>query len=129
MEHKNDFNYTYSAADRQEILSIREKYAAKEEDKMARLRRLDIRVTQRAEVVALVLGILGALILGLGMSLILTDLGAGLGAVGALVFGCILGLAGGTMAAFALPAYHLVLARERKKIAPEILRLTDELMK
>ena len=64
------FTYTYSAREQAEIKRIRNKYTAPEsEDKMTRLRRLDASVTQTAQVVALVFGILGSLILGFGMSL------------------------------------------------------------
>jgi len=132
---KNDgFSYTYSAREQAEIRRIREKYADKEkteESKMERLRRLDAKVTQKAQSIALTLGILGALILGSGMSLIMTDLGAALGLsaeVGMLI-GISVGIAGGVLASFAYPIYNLVLRHERQRIAPEIIRLTDDLIK
>ena len=73
----NGFQYTYSAKEQAELKRIREKYTApaEVEDKMARLRRLDASVTNTAQAVALVFGIIGALILGFGMSLCMTDLG------------------------------------------------------
>ena len=73
---KNGFTYTYSAAEQEELRRIREKYSNRpqEENKMEHLRRLDARVLQRAQTVALIFGIVGALVLGLGMSLAMSDL-------------------------------------------------------
>ena len=135
MEQKNNdgFSYTYSASEQAEIRKIREKYSPREqeEDKMARLRYLDGRVTQKAQTASLILGILGALILGCGMSLIMSDLGTilTLDPLAAMLVGIPVGVVGGILVALAYPVYHLIVKRERKKIAPEILRLTDELMK
>lgn len=127
----NRFYYTYSAKEQEEIKRIREKYTHREEDKMARLRRLDQSVMQKAQAASLILGILGALLLGFGMSLAMTDLGAamGMGRVAAMVIGIIVGLVGCAPVAMAYPIYRLVLEKERAKVTPEILRLTDELMK
>lgn len=128
----NGFQYTYSASEQAEIRKIREKYSAdKEEDKMARLLKLDARVTQRAQVVSLIFGVVGALILGFGMSLIMSELGAIFGDYRylAMPIGVIIGIIGGVIACLAYPMYNLTIKRERAKIAPEILLLTDELMK
>lgn len=127
------FSYTYSAKEQEEIRRIRNKYAEddKEEDKMERLRRLDAGVVSRAQTVALIFGVLGVLALGFGMSLFMSELGENLGFshLASLIVGVVSGLLGGTLACFAYPIYNFVLRRERKKIAPEIIRLTDELMK
>ncbi len=127
----NGFRYTYSAKEQEELKRIRAKYTDDGENKMDRIRRLDACVTQKAQVVSLVFGVLGALILGLGMSLFLSDFGArlGLGAVGTMALGIVIGVIGGVLAALAYPAYQFVITRERQKIAPEILRLTEELLK
>ena len=134
MEDKNtesSFKYTYSAKEQDEIKRIRQKYQSQEEDSMTRLRKLDASATSKATVIALVLGIVGALILGMGMSLIMTDLAVLLGMKGMtnIIVGIITGVLGVILAALAYPVYSKVLKREREKIAPEILRLTDELMK
>nr|MBP3598853.1 hypothetical protein [Eubacterium sp.] len=134
MESKNTesvFKYTYSAKEQDEIKRIRQKYQRQEEDSMTRLRKLDASATSKATVIALVLGIGGALILGMGMSLIMTDLAVLLGMTGMtnMIVGIIAGVFGIILSALAYPAYSKVLKREREKIAPEILRLTDELMK
>ena len=136
MENNNEnkgFRYTYSAKEQAELKRIREKYtpSTEAEDKMAKLRRLDASVTQKAQVIALIFGIVGALILGAGMSLCMSDFAEILGSHRdmAMVVGIPVGLVGGVLAALAYPMYNLIVKRERKKIAPEIIRLTDELMK
>ena len=131
MENKERFYYTYSAKEQEEIKAIRKKYATPEEteDKMAQLRRLDAGVYSKATTAALVVGIIGALIMGMGMSLIMTEIGAFLGTAMAMVVGIGLGVIGIILVCLAYPLYNRTLKKEREKIAPEILRLTDELMK
>ncbi len=130
---RDEFSYTYSAKEQAEIKSIREKYTAptEAEDKMARLRKLDASVTQTAQMVALVCGVIGTLILGLGMSLCMTELGEILGSHRdlALVIGITVGVIGGILASLAYPIYSAIVKSKRKRLAPEIIRLTDELMK
>lgn len=122
MENKANFSYTYSAKEQEEIKKIREKYIPKETDKMEQLRRLDESVTKKGTVVSLVIGIIGALILGTGMSMCMvwTEL---------FVLGIIVGIVGIVMVSAAYPLYSHITKKEREKIAPEIIRLTDELMK
>ena len=123
----NSFEYTYSARRQQEVEEIRKKYLPREEDKMEQLRKLHSIPTKKAQVSSLTIGIIGALILGTGMSLCMTELGAALGSL-AMVLGILVGLAGVVMAAAAYPVFKRVLRKERERIAPEILKLTDELM-
>lgn len=122
MENKETFSYTYSAKEQEEIKKIRKKYVPKEADKMEQLRRLDESVTKKGTVISLVVGIIGALILGTGMSMCMvwTEL---------FVLGIIVGIVGIVMVSAAYPLYSYVTKKEREKIAPEIIRLTDELMK
>ena len=130
MENKESFNYIYSAKEQAEIQRIRKKYTApvEEEDKMAQLRRLDKGVYSKASTTALVVGIIGALIMGIGMSLIMTDIGEILGTFFAMIMGIVIGVVGIVLVCLAYPIYNRTLKKEREKIAPEILRLTDELM-
>ena len=136
MENNNEnngFQYTYSAKEQAELKRIRDKYTAptEVEDKMACLRRLDASVTNTAQAVALVFGVIGTLILGFGMSLVMTELAESLGISGdaAMVIGIIVGIVGGILASLAYPIYNAIVKAKRKKLAPEIIRLTDELMK
>ena len=96
---------------------------------MTQLRRLDASVYSKASAAALAVGIVGALIMGIGMSLVMTDIGAVLGTVLAMVIGIGIGIIGIVLVCLAYPIYNRTLKKEREKIAPEILRLTDELMK
>ena len=128
MEHNDSFKMTYSAQQQEEIQSIRQKYVPKEESKMDRLRALDARVTQKATMVSIIVGIIGAMVLGCGMSLIMSDFGKALGDA-AFPVGIVAGALGIALVALAYPVYHRTLKKEREKIAPQILQLTDELMK
>ena len=96
-------------------------------DKLEQLRRLHSIPTQKAQAASLAVGVIGALILGTGMSLCMTELGAALGRL-ALVLGILIGITGLIMVVWAYPLYKRILRKERTRIAPEILRLTDELM-
>lgn len=133
MNDKDFFHYTYSAKEQEEIKAIRKKYAIPEEteDKMAQLRRLDAGVTETATTVSLVMGIIGTLILGAGMSLAMTDIGLNIGLNGgiSLLTGIAVGIVGLILVSLAYPVYNRIVKKEREKIAPEIIRLTDELMK
>ncbi|MBE6728300.1 MAG: hypothetical protein E7562_06620 [Ruminococcaceae bacterium] len=128
MENKEGFHFTYSAAQQQEVENIRKKYLPKEEDKLEQLRRLHAVPTQKAQRAALVVGVIGALILGTGMSLAMTEIGSALGSL-AMVLGIAVGIVGMVLVALAYPLYNRVLEKQRKKIAPDILRLSDELLK
>lgn len=131
MEHKEGFSYTYSAARQQEVENIRKKYLPREEDKMEQLRRLHRCATEKAQARSIALGVTGTLVMGTGMSLAMTDIGAvfGQGRELAMLVGVVIGLVGIALVALAYPTYNRVLQKERARIAPEILRLTDELLK
>ncbi|MBQ7870569.1 MAG: hypothetical protein IJ357_00300 [Oscillospiraceae bacterium] len=123
MEHENEtFNYTYSAQQQEELQRIRKKYLPPEEDKMEQLRRLDRAVTQKGTTAALVVGVIGTLLLGLGMSCAMVWMGDWF------LPGIIIGLVGIALIALAYPLYNRIARRERERVAPEILRLTEELL-
>ncbi|MBQ3504409.1 MAG: hypothetical protein IJA75_06875 [Oscillospiraceae bacterium] len=124
----NSFEYTYSPRQQQEVEAIRKAYLPKEEDKMEQLRKLHSIPTRKAQSLSIAMGVIGALILGTGMSLFMTELGAPLGDF-AMVIGVTIGLAGIILVALAYPVYNRTLKKEREKIAPQILKLTEELMK
>ncbi len=130
-QQKASFRYTYSAKDQEEIRSIRQKYVPREEDKMERLRRLDRSAAVRARAWSVAVGILGVLTLGFGMSLFMSEFGAQLGIPARLTMpvGIAVGLVGGALVCLAYPLYQHVARHERRKIAPEIMRLTEELLK
>lgn len=121
MDEKEIFEYTYSASQQSEVRKIREKYLPKEVTKLDQLRALDAGVTRRGTAVSLVHGVLYSLILGLGMSCCMVW--AGRLFFPGIVIGCI-GLAG---VAATYPIYTHIVKQDQEKIAPEILRLTEEL--
>lgn len=123
-EKKGTFNYTYSASQQAEIKSIREKYApiTPAEDKMERLRKLDASVTKPGTVVSLIVGVISALILGVGMccTMVWADT--------LFIPGIFIGIIGIIGVAVTYPIYNHITKKQREKLAPEIMRLSDELM-
>lgn len=129
MENQNEtFRYAYSASEQEEVRRIREKYMPQEDDKMEQLRKLHGSAGKKAQSRSITLGVVGALVLGTGMSLFMTDLSMLLGSW-AMFVGIPVGVLGLLLVALAYPVYTRTLKRERQRIAPEILRLTDELLK
>ncbi len=115
------FHYTYSATQKEEVEKIRKKYLQPEEaDKLTQLKRLDASVTQKGMAVSIFVGIIGTLGLGFGMccSMVWNEL----------LPGILIGLFGMGMIALAYPLYSKITEKEKARLAPEILRLTDELM-
>ena len=125
-EKKETFTYTYSAKEQEEIKKIRDKYVpqTKEETPMEQLRRLDESATRGATVVSLIVGIVSALILGVGMCCtMLPDWEQ------FFIPGIVIGVVGIAGVAAAYPIYNYMVRRRRAQLAPEIMRLSDELMK
>ena len=119
------FNFRYTAPteeERKEIDSIRRQYSPQEqtETKLERLRRLDSLVKNTAIIWSLVLGVLGCLIFGLGLTMILEwDI---------LLWGIILMVIGSVPMAVAFPIYNKLLKKGKEKYGDEILRLSEELL-
>lgn len=121
MNNEDTFEYTYSAKEQEELRKIREKYLPREENKLEQIRRLDAGVTRKGTSAALIVGILSALVLGTGMSCCMVWGGE------LFLPGIVIGTIGMLGVAAAYPLYLRVTRREREKVAPEILRLTEEL--
>ena len=122
-DRKDTFNYTYSAKQQEEIRNIRKKYLPPEEkeDKMEQLRRLDRSATKKGTVISLIVGIAGCLLMGVGMccTMVWTEQ--------LFIPGIMIGILGIAAVAVCYPLYNRITKRERKKIAPQILKLTEEL--
>lgn len=120
MEHK--FEYTYSAPRNAEIEQIRKKYVPQTttEAKLAQIKRLDHSVEAEGMIRSLAAGITGTLLFGLGMccTMVWTDL---------FVLGIIAGLSGMVLCGCAYPLYQNTVKKKRAKIAPQILKLSDEI--
>ena len=120
MENKQQVSITYSAEEQKEMASIRAKYQPgekKQPTNLDKLRKLDARVESVAMVSALSEGIISTLILGVGMTCVLVWHQP--------VIGVIVGIIGLAGALCAWPLYQKVLAKQRAKAAPEILRLSE----
>ena len=130
---ENGFSYSYSAREQEEIKKIRKKYAEDsartDESSIERLRRLDASVTKKGTTVSLIVGTLGSILMGSGMSLVMTDLGALLPGLLALFLGLAIGVVGIVGVALAYPIYKAITKKERERIAPEVLRISEELLK
>lgn len=123
MEQKQEaFEYTYSAPQQEEIRMIREKYLPKEENKLEQLRRLDREACAKGTKRAITVGAVGALVMGTGMSCCMV------GPDILMLPGIVVGILGMALVGAAYPLYAHITKKERERIAPEILRLTEELM-
>ena len=122
MENQNQtFHYTYSARQQEEIQNIRKRYLPKEEDKMEQLRRLDQGTTKKGRILSITLGVIGCLLLGMGMCCTMVWMEQ------LFIPGIIIGLIGIGAVIAAYPLYTRVTRKEREKVAPQILQLTEEL--
>lgn len=117
----NNFEYSYSAERQSEIEAIRKKYLPREEqeNKMEQLRKLDASVGTPGLIASMALGILSALVFGVGMCCFLVW---SLWVLGALL--CVIGIVGMLVAPW---LYRRLVEKRKAEIAPEILRLTEEL--
>ena len=127
-ENGNTFEYNYSAQQSREAQKIREKYLPKTESTLEELKKLDGRVKRPAAVLAYVLGSVSAIIMGSGMSLVMTDLGKTLGMGEPMGVGIVIGVVGMGMAIANYPIYKKVLAGRRAKYAQQIIALSDKLV-
>ena len=107
---------------------IRTQYMEKPPSELDALRELDAKVKRPANVFAYTFGSLSAIIMGAGMSLVMTDIGAIIGITGALVPGIAIGVAGLGMALLTYPIYKGILNARKKKYGAEILSLSEKIM-
>lgn len=117
------FEYNYSAKQQEEVEAIRKKYAPCEEDKMALLRKMDRDVEKPGTIAAIIAGVIGTLLLGIGMccTMIWMEM--------LFIPGILIGILGIILIAAAYPIFKQVTKKQREKMAPQILALTEELMK
>ena len=120
-QEKETFTYTYSASRQEEIQRIRKKYLPPEEDKMEQLRRLDQSAAKKGTRISVFVGVLGTLFLGLGMSCTMVWMEQWF------ISGIFIGVLGIACIAAAYPLYVRITRKEREKLAPRILELTEEL--
>lgn len=119
--NEGTFNYTYFSGQQAEVEKIRDKYLIREESSFEKLKRLDKKSGRKGRVICISLGIISTLLLGIGMcfTMVWPEL---------FVQGVAVGLAGIAGAVLMYPLYVRITKREKKKLAPQILELTDELL-
>ena len=111
------------------VEKIRSQYTEQAHTELDELKVLDAKVKKPAYGFGYTYGSIGAVIMGAGMSLVMTDIGKVIGLTSALVPGIVVGLTGLVLVALAYPVYNRTQKKERERIAPQILKLTDELLK
>ena len=111
------------------IRKIRTQYTEKTHTQLDALKALDKKVKRPANIFAYIFGGLSAIIMGSGMSLVMTDIGTTLGMGDAMIPGIAVGVVGMLMAIVNYPIYKRILASRRKKYAAEIIALSDKIMK
>lgn len=122
MDTKEKFVYSYSAKQQKEIEEIRSKYLPKKENKLDEIRKLDELVTKKATIISIVIGLISTLIFGFGLCCILEWKET------MFIQGLFIGIFGVFGIVSAFPLYNIILKKQRSKIAPKILKLSDELM-
>ena len=108
---------------------IRTQYTEKEHTELDALKELDAKVKKPANVFAYTYGSLSAIIMGAGMSLVMTDIGAKIGLAATMAPGIAIGIVGLGMALSTYPIYKRVLNSRKKKYAPMIMELSEKLLK
>ena len=119
----NTFSYNYSAARNKEVESIRRKYMPREESKLERLKKLDLRIQMAGTIESLCFGIVGALVFGIGMCFFLNVFAGGAWLTALLM------VLGAVIMIPAYPIYRRIARKTKAELTPEILRLSEEIMK
>ena len=110
------------------VEKIRTQYTEKENTQINELKALDAKVKRPANVFAYAFGSISAIIMGSGMSLVMTDIGNIIGIESAMTPGIVIGVVGMIMAIINYPIHKSMLASRRKKYADRIMKLSDEIM-
>lgn len=111
------------------VQKIRTQYTEKEHTDLDALKELDAKVKRPANVVAYIFGSIGAIVMGGGMSLVMTDIGTTVGIADPMLPGIVIGVVGMLMAIINYPIYKGILGARRKKYADKIITLSEKIMK
>ena len=111
------------------VQKIRTQYTEKEHTALDALREMDAKVKRPANLFAYLFGSIGAIIMGSGMSLVMTDIGEKVGIADPMPLGVIIGVVGMVMAIINYPLYKKILGARRKKYADRIIALSDTVTK
>lgn len=119
--HQNDQDFL--------VQKIRTQYTEKEYTELDELKALDGKVKRPAGVFAYIFGSVGAVIMGSGMSLVMTDIAGIVGVQNPMPFGIIIGIIGMLMAIINYPIYKRILSARRRKYADKIISLSNHILK
>lgn len=119
--NKNDQEYL--------VQKIRTQYTEKQHTELDELKALDKKVKKPANIFAYVFGSIAALIMGMGMSLVMTDIGGVVGIAAPMLLGIVTGVVGMLMAIVNYPVYKSLLGSRRRMFADEIIKLSDRIIK
>ncbi len=111
------------------VQKIRTQYTEKKHTELDVLKELDSKVKRPANIFAYIFGSIAAIIMGSGMSLVMTDIGETVGITNPMPYGIIIGIVGMFMAIVNYPIYKGILGSRRKKYADKIIALSDKIMK
>ena len=111
------------------VEKIRSQYTQQEHTELDALKALDAKVKKPANVFVYTYGSISAIIMGAGMSLVMTDIGAMIGLTATMVPGVVIGVAGMGMALTTYPIYKRILTSRKKKYASKIMELSERVMK
>ena len=111
------------------VQKIRTQYTEKEHTQLDELKKLDSKVKKPANIFSYVFGSISALIMGSGMSLVMTNIGSTIGMDNTMASGIVIGVVGMLMAIINYPIYKSILGRRRKKYANKIITISDKIMK
>ena len=111
------------------VQKIRTQYTEKEHTGPDELKELDCKVKRPANIFAYIFGTISVIVMGCGMSLVMTDIGTSVGISEPMLPGIIIGIAGMFMAIINYPIYKSILGTRRKKYADKIIALSDKIMK
>ncbi len=111
------------------VQKIRTQYTERQHTELDELKALDAKVKRPAGIFAYTYGSVSSIIMGAGMSLVMTDIGNVVGLASAMVPGIAIGVVGMGMALSTYPIYKSILNARKKKYAPEILKLSEKIMK
>ncbi len=111
------------------VQKIRTQYTEKEHSSLDELKRLDSKVKRPANIFAYVFGSVGVVVMGSGMSLVMTDIGETVGISNTMTTGVIIGIIGMFMAIINYPIYKMILASRRKKYADKVIAISNRIMK
>ena len=110
------------------VQKIRTQYTETKHTELDELKALDAKVKRPANVFAYIYGSVSAIVMGAGMSLVMTEIGAAIGLASAMVPGIVIGVIGMGMALSTYPIYKNMLNNRKRKYAPEILKLSEKLL-